>query len=1845
MTDSNDLIDEVLGAIDTIVKQQISHIQFDKTTIGTIVDNSRALNGEYRVQEDSTIYLAKSENTNYKVNDQVRVSTVNGDKTKEKFIVGKYVSNDTITPITYMDPLGAVMKMTDNLFQSKDNNNTYGLSASGYDDNMNATQTFSTLPSISFNSAENEIIDTSIYDTLYIQADFKTLMSNYNMVSGYYGLLLRTGYMEAETGVFTPVKDFVLDSTQMLGDPYGFSIYTTQAASFKLAQTDVINSIKIYLYQSGTFQHITNSPLPLNVNTGEIKNILVKNIIVGFGNDITKIEDNTVKIYNSTGNLQYNNTDADITRNKKLKLVWYNKNDNGQSIGFTDGEVEELPKDDDPWTVVVIDEKNIKFIDEISYLNEAALNNRRQAYVDYNIPMDDYGMEIAALAKENYTSLNTLSKLLSEDLYNIIEEFRYSCDLAAFDVLYSNIKTILAKQTVIEEDPETETLEEQNLQQINQSIYDWINDTLNRAAKKYNTPPETLEGEEGKEEEEWQFKAETDEKPSNTSINNYNNFILKLENYFDTILYNAFYSKDKVFLSTLLEAITQNHSGYMSIYDRYKLRIEKVLNNILTQWSTIKNKLTNTTSTALCAYWPTEEEKQYSFEEWEEKDLSIYANAYCVYWYKADNNGVGDSFVSGKWTRLPNNTSYSSMDISLNSQARKEEFKAVVFFNHVKYESNVLVFENTSPIDEGIAQLSNSISIKHGIKSQESYQSYNSVNGLVNGADRYIDRQLSINYLDQISGEINNDMLIGAQVYWYIPKASTMLDYDLNALNNLNTSNTFVNDISSTGELSSTQKEGYYSFYKTIGCVTKENSDEITVNTNDLLFSYRIKDYYVPSATQNTIQCTIIKNNNSYTTDISMKFSSYGTSGTDYTLTITPYLKYAAITKENSADNPWRLNISLYDNKNEKIAFPKGTSINIKLLNNSEKFTLDKNILTDVDGQSYCELVFNDDKDGPICDILEVKLENISVQSGLKDLTAYFPIPYASHKTSFIEGASTVIYGSEGNAPVYYKNPYRFFRNGTEVTENIKWELKFTPEVANDEESQKHWVNNIKPFLPTLTTTNTLKPCNMWVDNGNVDNDITYYSYIECYENTDLIWSQPILIIQNRYPSPMLNAWDGSLKISETDGTIMSTMVGAGRKNANNEFEGVLMGDVSGGAGLNTGNKKGLGLYGFNNGAQSFCFNVDGTAFLGKSGAGRLEFDGNNGSIKSASYAVTGKSGMFIDFNNGKILMKGASENSAHSSVTINTISPYFSIVSAKGKSLMHIADNDYYLETDNYSSKKENQEGIRLDLANGSLIGYNFNLEAHEKGTKNYIQLNSSGAPYFRVHFNEKNLINIEKQKFDFCSANWETGKSGTQINLMDGTIVSYGFSLTASNSKNQTIALSSNTKTETPFNVNNAFTIQWDGTTSIGNGTILITPEGTMTATGATLNDLTVVGATLTNLTVNQDAQFNGSINSTGNASFAGTATFGGNTSITGDLKTKQGQVELGGNTYVTGVLTIGSKDSEDSGSLMTYGPVTVIGNLDTSGGTVTLGGDTQVSGILTIGKQDMAGSGALNLYGSADIYNTFTIHKKLHLISSSENLFDGKVVCAGTVECQKTLSTIASCPSTFNGAVNINGTLTVTPKATFKGGFLSEGPATFQGAIKIREHSDGTYADYSGTSATQVKLDIPWSLQYATLTFKSGILTEIEYNDKKEEDETKVSQNFVDTNYVYHGKGKRIEFNKDNISALFSNNFPPASHNNEKHSEKYITAEYSKFTEITNSLQDHEQRLKTIEDSQITSEQLKGYVTSTFLDQKLKSYLTTQEADEKLTNYGTTAQIAALEKRIADLEAALSNPPAEE
>jgi hypothetical protein len=77
----------------------------------------------------------------------------------------------------------------------------------------------------------------------------------------------------------------------------------------------------------------------------------------------------------------------------------------------------------------------------------------------------------------------------------------------------------------------------------------------------------------------------------------------------------------------------------------------------------------------------------------------------------------------------------------------------------------------------------------------------------------------------------------------------------------------------------------------------------------------------------------------------------------------------------------------------------------------------------------------------------------------------------------------------------------------------------------------------------------------------------------------------------------------------------MSPCIGAGSKNSENQFSGVLMGKIK-----DTSGQINHGLYGFSDGAQAFGFKEDGTAFIGKSGAGRILFDGNNSTITSAQY-------------------------------------------------------------------------------------------------------------------------------------------------------------------------------------------------------------------------------------------------------------------------------------------------------------------------------------------------------------------------------------------------------------------------------------------------------------------------------------------------------------------------------------------------------------------------------------------------------------------------------------------------
>ena len=99
-------------------------------------------------------------------------------------------------------------------------------------------------------------------------------------------------------------------------------------------------------------------------------------------------------------------------------------------------------------------------------------------------------------------------------------------------------------------------------------------------------------------------------------------------------------------------------------------------------------------------------------------------------------------------------------------------------------------------------------------------------------------------------------------------------------------------------------------------------------------------------------------------------------------------------------------------------------------------------------------------------------------------------------------------------------------------------------------------------------------------------------------------------------------------------------MLGAGHKDEENKFTGVLLGDWVNKANSETGLGSGTGIFGMNKGIQCFSFTEDGRATIGKASGAQLVFDGEDQStIQSKSYGESGQ-GLLLDFDAGTINSK-----------------------------------------------------------------------------------------------------------------------------------------------------------------------------------------------------------------------------------------------------------------------------------------------------------------------------------------------------------------------------------------------------------------------------------------------------------------------------------------------------------------------------------------------------------------------------------------------------------------------------
>ena len=356
------------------------------------------------------------------------------------------------------------------------------------------------------------------------------------------------------------------------------------------------------------------------------------------------------------------------------------------------------------------------------------------------------------------------------------------------------------------------------------------------------------------------------------------------------------------------------------------------------------------------------------------------------------------------------------------------------------------------------------------------------------------------------------------------------------------------------------------------------------------------------------------------------------------------------------------------------------------------------------------------------------------------ELTTYCSIPIiknynSSDSYSMAAVPTSIIYDSSGYV-YYYKDKLKLFNNtGQEVAST--WSLLY-----NDGEEWKTVKESTK-YTPQLYKNNQneyfLFPPVMYVD-GMPE------TVLVGQDKYNQQWYQKLIITKNRYPSAMIDRWNGStVALNTAEGSILSTMIAAGSKNDQNQFSGVMLGDWSGSSVEGTIASQ-TGLYGFRDGEMSFAFMEDGTAFMGRSGEGRILFDGTSGSIQSGNYmpgtpaspGISEKpgSGMRIDLTEGhidaydfKLTSKSITLDSSPEIIDEDSgqIGPYFKITSPAyfydeilgwvpssnvTTDLVYMSDQKYELCSSNYRADSSGNiiSGMIIDLIRGTIkIGKNF--------------------------------------------------------------------------------------------------------------------------------------------------------------------------------------------------------------------------------------------------------------------------------------------------------------------------------------------------------------------------------------------------------------------------------------------------------------------------------------------------------------------------------------------------------
>lgn len=1068
----SDFMESIFDSIKIIVDKELEELAFDTTIVCRIIDDSNSKNGKYKVTDGSITFDAYSENSEYKSGESVRVTVPNNDYSQKKFIIGKYVEDETEnnTPITYVSQTDNVVNISGNLINWNNEIKATGII-------MNGPKSSVLVWEKDFGEDLQYLQNSGIYNTLLLKADFQTFMENYQVAEGTYGLSIELFIYVPEIGEYIR-KTAIFSNSEMFGNTYSFKIPSTQSKVFPLTITEgFIKGIKISLCQGNNFKNQNGNSItyPIDAKTEEIiypqlPHIQINDLQLGFGSNVTGISDNVVQIYspNSLDYKYYLHNDA--SNKKKIGLVWYNKNEFDKYLGFSDGYY-------DP------------DYDEIEYLKIAKTDSRLiDQSQQENIPSDKCGLWLAADIKELEILIDKAGKLITSDL----------------NTQLNTLNNEIQKISTYEIQPTGESKQRFINTELNELIGRLSDERVSPIKNQFMLDKELY----------LKLLECVSKKEAYQEINDLATFVIPDLNRFSTEYIDDStkeYPDDsskprKGFLGILNEVddilknlqmdLSIHFASYLGVYDQAKIRIDRVITeikrtlnsfpivNILNSYPTSKiHNYKNISYQDYLLYYtyiaeeqfPTgkpkqvldtlfkrekeEGEKEANLPNYVQMNLDMYNQKYCIYWYKY-NPGyqISDdyAFLGENWERLLkyDNVGRPAVDEEtsppimnpvftdnendgieqyMDYAMQEQRYKAILFYNHVMYTSNELIFTNADEVPNTAAiDKADGLQIEHLDNSFDSYFLYNaSSNNLWDSSNANKSRQLRCHF-DGL--KLGDQLLYGARIYWYVPEFS-MLTYNKDWLVNNQGFTTDLDELEEPKDKSPYYRPGYVCFSKiiqetsssdqsTTGIITDESfiRDEGTGECDTRDFWYQIQNSYEPTGKTHII-CMVNPKDSEiyYETKLQFSFGLMGTNGTHHTLAVINRGFCPAMRKPSDLgdDGSLKVKVELRDVNNEEI--------NISLIDSTNNLvTVEKTFQTKMGSP----VIYNAEKEGsklkdnelqlvpdsngdPSSAIIKVSLKDYEIDNKKVSLSTIHPVPWSLGQY-YLSGTTRIVYNSLG---------------------------------------------------------------------------------------------------------------------------------------------------------------------------------------------------------------------------------------------------------------------------------------------------------------------------------------------------------------------------------------------------------------------------------------------------------------------------------------------------------------------------------------------------------------------------------------------------------------------------------------------------------------------------------------------------------------------------------------------------------------------------------------------------------------------------------------------------------------